>query len=84
MMIESQVKDHRSAIGDRRSVSGFDSDPEEPAPRRAGAHGSAAQRRPEAESVFGPPVIRIALLTGGGDKPYAIGMATALTSAVYD
>jgi glycosyltransferase involved in cell wall biosynthesis len=28
-----------------------------------------------------PSTIRIALLTGGGDKPYALGMAAALTSA---
>ena len=31
-------------------------------------------------SVIGPPALRIALLTGGGDKPYALGMAAALTS----
>src|SRR5437660_8445032 len=28
-----------------------------------------------------PSAIHIALLTGGGDKPYALGMAAALTSA---
>jgi glycosyltransferase involved in cell wall biosynthesis len=27
-----------------------------------------------------PPTLRIALLTGGGDKPYALGVAAALTS----
>jgi glycosyltransferase involved in cell wall biosynthesis len=27
-----------------------------------------------------PPALRIALLTGGGDKPYALGVAAALTS----
>ena len=32
-------------------------------------------------SVLRPPSIRVALLTGGGDKPYALGMAAALTSA---
>src|SRR5437763_6274368 len=32
-------------------------------------------------SVRSPPAIRISLLTGGGDKPYALGMAAALTSA---
>ena len=31
-------------------------------------------------SVLSPPAIRISLLTGGGDKPYALGMAAALTS----
>jgi D-inositol-3-phosphate glycosyltransferase len=30
--------------------------------------------------VLSPPAIRISLLTGGGDKPYALGMATAMTS----
>src|SRR5947199_7636396 len=32
-------------------------------------------------SVIGPPILSVALLTGGGDKPYALGMAAALTSA---
>ncbi len=32
-------------------------------------------------SVLSPPTLRIALLTGGGDKPYALGMAAALTAA---
>src|SRR6266699_7272388 len=31
--------------------------------------------------VLGSSVVKIALLTGGGDKPYALGMAAALTSA---
>src|SRR4030095_13726639 len=31
-------------------------------------------------SAFRPPVLNVALLTGGGDKPYALGLATALTS----
>ena len=30
--------------------------------------------------VIGPPTLRVALLTGGGDKPYALGLAGALTS----
>jgi glycosyltransferase involved in cell wall biosynthesis len=30
--------------------------------------------------VLRPPSVRVALLTGGGDKPYALGMAAALTS----
>jgi len=34
-------------------------------------------------SVLSPRAIRIALFTGGGDKPYALGMAQALTSKVY-
>src|ERR1043166_7686954 len=32
-------------------------------------------------SVLGHPVLSVAVLTGGGDKPYALGMAAALASA---
>jgi glycosyltransferase involved in cell wall biosynthesis len=32
-------------------------------------------------SAISSPAIRISLLTGGGDKPYALGMAAALSSA---
>jgi len=32
-------------------------------------------------SVVRPAILVVALLTGGGDKPYALGMAAALTSA---
>jgi D-inositol-3-phosphate glycosyltransferase len=31
-------------------------------------------------SVVRPPIMKVAILTGGGDKPYALGLATALTS----
>jgi glycosyltransferase involved in cell wall biosynthesis len=31
-------------------------------------------------SIMHPQPLRVALLTGGGDKPYALGMAAALTS----
>jgi glycosyltransferase involved in cell wall biosynthesis len=31
-------------------------------------------------SVVRPPILKVALLTGGGDKPYALGLAAALTS----
>ena len=41
------------------------------APRSLGAGGSSAPH---------PRPLQIALLTGGGDKPYALGMAAALTS----
>ena len=40
---------------------------------------SSALRLPS--SVFSPPNLKIALFTGGGDKPYALGMAEALTAA---
>ena len=51
---------------------------------------SSARRPPEFESpaiashplrVIGPSTLHISLLTGGGDKPYALGLAEALTSA---
>ncbi|HZR64424.1 MAG TPA: glycosyltransferase family 4 protein [Terriglobales bacterium] len=41
------------------------------APRSLGAGGS---------SPLDPRPLRVAVLTGGGDKPYALGMAAALTS----
>ena len=33
-------------------------------------------------SAIGHPALSVALLTGGGDKPYALGIAAALTSVV--
>ena len=35
----------------------------------------------EPKAVSPPSTLQVALLTGGSDKPYALGMATALTSA---
>ena len=40
----------------------------------------AAHSAATPSSDFRPSTVKIALLTGGGDKPYAIGMATALTA----
>jgi D-inositol-3-phosphate glycosyltransferase len=34
----------------------------------------------DGSSVLHPQPLRVAILTGGGDKPYALGMAAALTS----
>src|ERR1700730_1515654 len=49
---------------------------------RSSAAGSAragvGPSGPEADSP--PSTLHVALLTGGGDKPYALGMAAALTS----
>jgi glycosyltransferase involved in cell wall biosynthesis len=39
------------------------------------------QLAPDQSSAVRHPVLSVALLTGGGDKPYALGMAAALTSA---
>lgn len=65
MNLVSEIRNPRSEVGDRRS-----------------------QVKEHASSVIGlqSPVVsnaalRVALLTGGGDKPYALGMAAALTSA---
>src|SRR5207247_6431889 len=41
------------------------------------------QRSESVQSLLaaaGPAIAHVALLTGGGDKPYALGMAAALTS----
>src|SRR6059058_3891009 len=35
----------------------------------------------DGSSLLRPQSLQVALLTGGGDKPYALGMAAALTSA---
>src|SRR6266403_5224082 len=47
-------------------------------------HGSEVENRKtlvsDRSSVIGSPTLSVALLTGGGDKPYALGMAAALTS----
>lgn len=39
-----------------------------------------AEKPPGPSSVIRHPALSVALLTGGGDKPYALGMAAALTS----
>src|SRR6476659_10145262 len=59
--------------------------------RTQGADRSSVLGRPSTQntsSAVGPPssisspqTLQVALLTGGGDKPYALGMAAALTSA---
>ena len=44
--------------------------------------GIRGQRTADKQSALNtqPPTLRVALLTGGGDKPYALGVAAALTS----
>ncbi len=44
--------------------------------------GIRGQRTADKQSTLNtqPPNLRVALLTGGGDKPYALGVAAALTS----
>src|SRR5436309_3737820 len=51
-------------------------------PRRTEGRGQIAQSSVVGapSSVIGHPALSIALLTGGGDKPYALGLAAALTS----
>src|SRR5436190_19138256 len=78
------LRDQRSDVRGQRTASAS----VEPAARREVA--SQRSEVSEQQSAFGnqtpssvlrPPSIRVALLTGGGDKPYALGMAAALTSA---
>jgi D-inositol-3-phosphate glycosyltransferase len=50
------------------------------APSSAAPSACADARPSEAEGVSVPSTLHVALLTGGGDKPYALGLATALSS----
>jgi D-inositol-3-phosphate glycosyltransferase len=49
-----------------------------PSSQIEGARPSSALRPPP--SLGGPETLRVSLLTGGGDKPYALGLANALTT----
>ena len=60
----SEVRDRRSEVGDQRSEIG----------------GLKTEESGPPSSVFDRLTLHVALLTGGGDKPYALGMAEALTS----
>src|SRR5437870_2763292 len=77
------LRDQRSDVRGQRTASAS----VEPAARREvrgqrsevrGQQSASGNQTPS--SVLRPPSIRVALLTGGGDKPYALGMAAALTS----
>jgi len=76
------LRDQRSdAKGQRMATASL-----EPAPRRNG-EGNVIEDRKEPRIASRPPqisnqqsAISIALLTGGGDKPYALGLARALTA----
>ena len=77
------LRDQRSDVSGQRTASAS----VEPAARREVR--SQRSEVSDQQSAFGnqtpssvlrPPSIRVALLTGGGDKPYALGMAAALTS----
>ncbi len=45
---------------------------------RPSSQNASSAVRPQS-SVIGPQTLRVALLTGGGDKPYALGLSSALT-----
>jgi D-inositol-3-phosphate glycosyltransferase len=47
----------------------------------AALSGRQATSRAEPKAVSSPSILHVALLTGGSDKPYALGIATALSSA---
>lgn len=70
----TEIRDQKSDVGDQRSASGA----VEPMVRRA--VGDQRSEIRDLSSVLCPPAIEVSLLTGGGDKPYALGMAGALTS----
>jgi len=67
-------------IGEQTSASGF----VEPTARRAIRDQRSAAR--DQSSVLSPPAIEVALLTGGDDKHYVLGLAEAFTSGgvVFD
>ena len=84
----SQIREQGSEV--RGLLSGDDIENREPRIENRGPRiterRSQITNRPSAisnqtpSSVLGQRTFRVALLTGGGDKPYALGMAAALTS----
>jgi D-inositol-3-phosphate glycosyltransferase len=68
----SEIREQRSEV--RGQSSALNALPS----ARPSSHRGVAPSGPEA--VLGPPTLSVALLTGGDDKPYALGLATALTS----
>src|SRR5258708_3876133 len=88
----SQIREQRSTVsGQRSEISGHIreiphrevADPSStlsaPSSTTPSSHRGVGSSGPDA--VVGPPVLSVALVTGGGDKPYALGLAAALTSA---
>ena len=85
----SQIREQRSEVRDQpparqsdysggaRSASGF----VEPTARREVSSALPRRRSPRRPKAGQPSTeCNVALLTGGGDKPYALGMTSALTS----
>jgi glycosyltransferase involved in cell wall biosynthesis len=64
----SEISDRRSDVRDQKSEIGLLSSAVD-----APSTGSPS-------SIIGRPTADVAILTGGGDKPYALGMAAALTA----
>src|SRR5262249_23238449 len=83
MSAVSEIGVRRSEIGDRTvattkpSVGGSDVAVESSA---RGHQSSSICSSDAPSSGICPPTLRVALLTAGRDKPYALGMAAALTS----
>src|SRR6266487_753164 len=78
----TQLREQRSEIRDQRSAS---RSVEPTATREVRGQRSEVrdQRSDSVQSLpaaAGPAAAHVALLTGGGDKPYALGMAAAMTS----
>ena len=80
--MNQELREQSSEVRDQTSSSGS----VEPTARRAVSNQSQSsvlgrQSSTSPSSVVRPPTPNVALLTGGGDKPYALGMAAALTSS---
>ena len=73
MIDEAEVRNQKSAVSDPSAVGVH-----QPSSKSSTDRPSSAVR-PQS-SVIGLQTLRVSLLTGGGDKPYALGMAAALTS----
>jgi D-inositol-3-phosphate glycosyltransferase len=71
---EAEVRNQKSAVRDPSAVPGHQ-------PSSKSFTDSPSSAVDPQSSVIGLQTLRVSLLTGGGDKPYALGMAAALTSA---
>ena len=74
----TRLTEQMSEVRNQRSASSF----VDPTAGRV-VRGQIAQSSvvDDRSSVIAHPALSVALMTGGGDKPYALGMAAALTSA---
>src|SRR5438477_9068876 len=71
----TEIRDQRSAVRDRRSDGSHQASTVNSQP------GITPSPQPATHNHQPSTDCSVALLTGGGDKPYALGLAAALTSA---